>query len=183
MREAVVASLLVLVAGTHSAEAQHIASEPARGAPYRQLPPGAPAEAAGLPAMPRLAVQEPKMMDLAATGLLASAAGFVGGAIAGYWLERSRFGWSCNCDDPGLEGMIYGAILGSALVTPPIVHESNGRRGNLALSLGGAAAIAAISLAGIEASGGGDAGLLFILGPPLLQPFSAAIIEARTMRR
>ena len=149
-----------------------------RGAPFRPLP----IDRAYTPPAVRLDVKEPGRASLTVAGLLASTAGFVGGAVAGYQLERSRYGWSCACDDPGLEGLIYGAAIGPALTTPLSVHLANGKRGSFAASFGAAAAISALSVVGLRASDGSDTVLFFILVPPVAQGISAAIIESRTAR-
>ena len=122
---------------------------------------------------------------VAVVGLLTSAAGFVGGAYLGYVVERSDLGWDCGCDDPGLEGLLYGAALGPVLLTPLSVYLANRRQGNLLVSLVVSAGIAAVAIAGLHVVGGGTWPLFLIpiFAPPVAQAFSAALIAECTSKR
>jgi hypothetical protein len=86
--------------------------------------------------------------ELAAVGLLAAAGSFFGGAYLGGMLENEFA--PCDCDDPGLRGVLIGALVAPPLVVPIAVHLT-GRRGSFLRTLGGSlaggTAVAAVGLA------------------------------------
>jgi hypothetical protein len=55
-----------------------------------------------------------------------SALGILVGGFTGYSIDRAR---DVPSEDPGLAGFIYGAGIGSALLSPTLLYLSNDRRG------------------------------------------------------
>lgn len=74
------------------------------------------------------------------------AGGFLGG-VAGYKLDRAR---NVPSEDPGLAGMIYGTLLGSALAAPLLAARAEGSCAStgpaVLLSLGATALAGAVIL-------------------------------------
>src|SRR5690606_25587843 len=70
-------------------------------------------------ATPPASVSSPpaKFATRMATGYVGELVGILGLGIVGYHIERNT--WSCNCDDPGFQGlalgMFAGAILGAGI--------------------------------------------------------------------
>jgi hypothetical protein len=123
------------------------------------------------------------LLLLVVVGVLSSAAGFVVGAFVGQEVERSV--WDCNCDDPGLWGLLYGAALGPALLTPLSVYLVNRRRGNLLVSLVVSAGIAAVAIVLLHQGVGARSslGIFVILAPAVVQAISTGLIGACTSKR
>lgn len=121
----------------------------------------------------------PTRTNLVVAGTLASVVGMVGGAYVGYHMERKGLLPGCRCDDPGLEGLIYGSLVGAAVAAPLSVHSASGGRGRLDASLGAAALIAAASALAVSA-GDGRALPVVVLGTPLAQGLAAALIQSRS---
>jgi hypothetical protein len=69
---------------------------------------------------------DPVMLTMA--GLVGSAAGVFGGGYLGYQIDRQS---EDVCDYCGLTGLLLGAAVGSAVLTPLAVHAANGGRGDL----------------------------------------------------
>lgn len=122
-----------------------------------------------------LVASDSSVGKLVGAGLLGGLAGVVGGAILGYRLERSY--WPCTCDDPGWAGLIVGGAVGSALAVPTAVHFANHRQGSLGMSMAAAGVVAALGLFAFEATGASDAGVLTLLGAPLVQVALSVAIE------
>lgn len=152
-------------------------------AAQRKSPPAhAPTRGADPVAMLQARVREaPSAGSLLLAGTAASAAGVIVGGYLGYRLDYDVLHWDCEhgCEDPGLKGMLAGAMVGSALLTPLTVHLVNGRRGSLPLACLSAAAIGSLGV--IAAAGDGAEGLLLAL--PVAQVVSAVLIERRTALR
>ena len=136
-------------------------------------------------------VLRPVLLRLAVAGLLSGAAGFFGGAFLGYQLERSRFGWSCNCDDPGLLGLLSGIALGPLLLTPFSVYLANKRQGRLSVSLAESVGITAVAIAVLYlgarvklVSPVGEVFWVFLFSAyPVAQAICAVLILACTSKR
>lgn len=130
-----------------------------------------------------VAVQEREVGTgaLLGAGLLGAVVGFVGGALAGYQIERRFF--PCSCDDPGLIGLIAGGIAGPVVAIPVSVHLANGRRGSFTRSLGVSALVAAVSAVGLAATSDSEAGLVFLFLPPFVEIGLSVGIEKSTSPR
>jgi hypothetical protein len=172
MRRMTMVMGLFLCLCVSTAEAQEL-----RGAPYRTSPIGvAVALPDTVPARPTVG-RAPTRANLAVAGTLASVVGMAGGAFVGYTLEREGIIPECRCDDPGLDGLIYGSLVGAAIAAPLSVHSANGGRGRIGASLGAAALIAAVGALGVGA-GDGDGTPVVVLATPLAQGIAAALIQS-----
>ena len=106
------------------------------------------------------------------------------GGIAGGGLGVVAGGWAGakirehECEDCGLSGLLYGAVLGGSAALPVGVHLANGGRGKLGPSL-----LASLALGG---AGLGAAALTneygILLAVPVVQLVSAIAIERATSR-
>jgi hypothetical protein len=104
-------------------------------------------------------------------GLGAATAGTFGGAVIG-----SRITTKYPCEDCGLEGLIYGAVIGESAMLPLGVHLANGHRGNYGASLLASLGIGAAGLAAAVATQEGA----IMLSVPVLQLVSSIAIERAT---
>lgn len=108
-------------------------------------------------------------------GVLAGTAGLFAGAMIGGSLENSY--WPCNCDDPGLVGAVYGALIGETMGLATGAHLGNGRRGNLGLDVLVSAGTAVLGVAMLS---GGDGSALLAL--PVVQLVAVAVTETSVGR-
>jgi hypothetical protein len=73
-----------------------------------------------------------------------SALGIFAGGFLGYTVDRAR---DVPSEDPGLGGLIFGSLAGSALLSPTLLYVANGHRGPfgraLMLSIAGTTVAAA----------------------------------------
>jgi hypothetical protein len=103
--------------------------------------------------------------------------GLVGGGLLGYKMETAS---SATCyEECGLGGLILGAWVGAAVLTPMLTHAMGGRQGNLA------AGILATSLAtvGVVAlSVQLEAGPSLFVSVPLTAAVTAILVEKHTGR-
>jgi hypothetical protein len=113
-------------------------------------------------------------------GTLGAIIGFAGGAALGYHLER-RY-WQCNCDDPGIGGLLIGSAAGSTLAVPTAVHLVNDRRGSYPRVLGASALVGAAGAFGLITTISSEAGLLFLFGTPAAQVIVATLVERSTAK-
>ena len=110
--------------------------------------------------------------DLANSVLIAavgSATGFLVGGLIGYSVDNAR---GVPSEDPGLSGLVYGALAASALFAPSLLHVANNRRGAwgraVVLSVAGTA-FAAFAFRDL------DGGL--IVGPAIQIGVSVAVLH------
>jgi hypothetical protein len=97
---------------------------------------------------------------LLAVGALAGVVGMYGGAFAGASIEEK---WApCSCDDSGLEGLLWGALVGPALTIPLSVHLTNRGRGSFFATLGSSVAA---GVAGVAIGATRGDGSLFVIAP------------------
>lgn len=89
------------------------------------------------------ATDEPSAGWMLLGGVIGGAAGLVGGAYAGYKLERATGPWP-GSSEYFPAGALWGAIAGESLLLPLGVHWGGGRRGSYAR-----AAFASVSVTGI----------------------------------
>ena len=114
---------------------------------------------------------------LAGWGLATWVGGFAAGAGIGALLPCYI---RCNSDDPGLQQAIAAGVAVASLATPVAVHIVNGRRGQLALSLGASAAIGAASIAlGLHDFDSPAAGGALLISP-LVQIGASVWLERQT---
>lgn len=113
-------------------------------------------------------------------GALGAIIGFAGGAALGYHLER-RY-WPCNCDDPGIGGLLIGSAAGSTLAIPTAVHLANDRRGSYPRVLGASALVGVAGAFGLFTTISSEAGLLFLFGTPVAQAVVATLVERSTTK-
>ena len=131
------------------------------------------------PGFPSSLQYPPSDRALVGAAVGSSLAGFVGGAAAGYLVTREFFGCADDCYYHGVYGMVLGAYLGPAVLTPITVHLANRRRGSLSSSYGASLVITALAV-----------GLPFVVplplvpvtlfGAPIAHGVSAVKIERRT---
>jgi hypothetical protein len=143
-------------------------------------PTGVSGRSAGAVQVPELPQSQPpaSVGKLAAAGFFGAAVGFFGGLLAGSRVENEWF--PCNCDDPGLAGALFGAILAPAVTTPVAVHLANRSRGSLASGFGWAALVSGASVLGMVAGLQSEAGLMFLVASPIAQIFVAVANERAT---
>ena len=136
-----------------------------------------PAEAAYILAWKseRLAAQLASRPGLYGVGFLGSALGLLIGVPAGFAVERALY--AHDDEYSGLLGAFLGAAAGTALLPPVAVHLANGRRGNLAVSLGASAGAGALVVGNVFYRGT-DGAILFAL--PLVQVVMSVEIERST---
>jgi hypothetical protein len=120
-------------------------------------------------------------VGLLAAGLLAAGASAAAGAALGYNVDRSGPSGPTG-DDPGLGGLVVGWVLAPALITPGAVHLVNGQHGSLGAGYAAAAVIAGIGLVTAHAGPPTPVAVALVVGAPVLQAASAAIMERRTRR-
>lgn len=120
--------------------------------------------------------------NLVGVGVLAAAAGTLGGAFVGYHIDDKVFNWGCEhgCEDPGIYGLVGGWFFGSALTTPLAVHLVDGRRGSLPHAYLSSGLIAGVGMALLAV--GSPRGAYVGLGAPVAQVISAVLIERKTTR-
>lgn len=125
--------------------------------------------------------QAPSAGALVLAGAAASAAGVIAGGFLGYRLDYDALHWGCErgCEDPGLRGMLAGAMVGSAILTPLTVHLVNGRRGSLPVAFLSAAALGSLGV--LAAGADATEGVFLVL--PIAQVVSAVLIERRAAVR
>lgn len=118
---------------------------------------------------------EPNVSGALVGALSGNALGLVVGGFIG---ARVELAGGTTSEDPGLDGFVFGALVGTALLTPLLTHAFAGRRGNLMLDVlavaaatGGLTALAARS----------DRGLV-VLTIPLGQIVAAVVTEVTTAR-
>jgi hypothetical protein len=115
---------------------------------------------------------------MVAAGVVAGVVGIALGAKMGYDLERTSY--SCNCDDPGLAGMVAGAFIGPALAIPIAVHVANGGKGKLVPSL---LPSLGMGIAGFAfAYGTGGTGILLVPVLPIIEIVTSIKTERRTAK-
>jgi hypothetical protein len=122
----------------------------------------------------------PSTALLVAGGLLAGAAGFFGGALAGAALTE------CEVEDDYcvLGGAIVGAGIGESLLMPVGVHVGDAGRGDLAPGMLASAAIGAAGLAGLYISDfDPPAAPVIVVVAPLAQLLATIAIERSTADR
>jgi hypothetical protein len=154
------------------------------------LPAFVPSIAAGAPARSAAAITTAldtagapaSTAGLIATGLLAAGASAAAGAAIGYNIDRSSPSPSGG-DDPGLGGLIVGWVLAPAVVTPAAVHLIDNQHGSLGASYAAAAVIAGVSLVTAHAGPPAPVAVALVVGAPVLQAASAAIMERRSRRQ
>jgi hypothetical protein len=115
------------------------------------------------------------------SGLLGAAVGFVGGAYLGHEVERKWY--DCQCDDPGLAGLLLGSFIGPAVVTPVAAHLANERRGSLGFSYAAAATIAGMGVFLLGATFNSSTAAEFVIvATPIAHAISSTVIELATGR-
>ncbi len=118
---------------------------------------------------------------LAASGLVAGAAGALGGALAG--LVASCAGREDENESCYLNSWLWGAAIGESLAVPVGVHLANGRRGSLGLSLLASAGLGALGLALLEETHYDPPGAVLVsAGIPLAQLVTTIAVERATAR-
>lgn len=88
------------------------------------------------------------------------------GGFIGYELDRTH---GVPSDDPGLEGLIWGALATSAILSPTFVYLENGSQGHLVRALAATAAVTALFVGAFSDSESGS--VLVLL--PAAQAFAA----------
>lgn len=111
-------------------------------------------------------------------GVTAGVVGIAMGAKLGYDIERAHF--NCNCDDPGLAGMVAGAFIGPALAIPIAVHLANGSKGKLLPALLPSVAMGAAGF--VFAYGTGGSGIILVPVLPIIEIITSIKAERRTAR-
>ncbi|HEX7240660.1 MAG TPA: hypothetical protein VF263_10360 [Longimicrobiaceae bacterium] len=118
---------------------------------------------------------------LAASGLVAGAAGALGGALAG--LVASCTGREDENESCYLNSWLWGAAIGESLAMPVGVHLANGRRGSLGLSLLASAGLGALGLALLEETHYDPPGAVLVsTAIPLAQLAATIAVERATSR-
>src|SRR5687768_6413938 len=110
---------------------------------------GSAARAISSAPLPSPQIRAASPVTLAAVGVLAAAASFIGGIYLGGTIENEFA--PCGCDDPGLRGALLGAALVPQIVIPVAVHWADDENGSFLRTLGGSliggAAVAAVAAA------------------------------------
>lgn len=128
-------------------------------------------------AAPRHAIEsasppaDPLALGLA--GLAGSAAGVLGGGYLGYHIERA--GGPCG-DWCGLGGLLFGAAVGSAVLTPVAVHMANGARGDLGTTVFTSAVITGVGTVLALGAGSGE----MLVAVPVLAIVGSVALERST---
>jgi hypothetical protein len=119
------------------------------------------------------ATRHPDAGGMVVAGVTAGAVGLFAGAYAGGALGGGNR--ICGDDPCGLEGALWGAVLGESVVLPLGVHLAGGRRGNYGTELVTSVVIATGGVLLAYASGSG----IPLLAVPIAQLASGIAIEAR----
>jgi hypothetical protein len=125
--------------------------------------PSAPAEPASAPAE-RAELRRP-IGKLAAVGLVAAAGSFVAGAYLGGLVENQFY--PCTCDDPGLRGLIRGAIILPQIAIPLSVHLVDDGDPSFLRTLGGSMIGAALVTGAAAVAGGDEKRTIAFFGAPV----------------
>jgi hypothetical protein len=134
---------------------------------------------------------DPSFRRVLAGSFVGGAAGVLVGGTVGGFIGGNR------CSSPGnpdscdlIRGIAVGIVVGSTLGPPVGAHLFNRRQGSLAWSLVASAAIATAGGFAIDAADRNQSGSqrtttlnAIIVGVPLLQVVTSAIVEYRTARR
>ena len=123
----------------------------------------APAEPASAPA-PQAELRRPTG-KLAAVGLLAAAGSFVAGAYLGGLVENEFY--PCTCDDPGLRGLVRGAIILPQIAIPLSVHLVDDGDPSFLRTLGGSMIGAALVTGAAAVAGGDEKRTIAFFGAPV----------------
>jgi hypothetical protein len=79
-----------------------------------------------VPAPYQVAVPQRDAANSIVIAALGSAAGILAGGLLGASIDAAR---DVPSEDPGLAGLIYGAAVGSALLSPTLLYLANDRQG------------------------------------------------------
>jgi hypothetical protein len=170
----VLISLTILTLGAaESANAQSVTPQTDLG-PRRSLVWSGTAANAPRPVQEEVQVDVSRPTSVPKLLVIGGLSGFVGlygGAFAGAVIENE---WApCSCDDPGLRGLLYGALVGPALTIPLSVHLTNHGRGSFAATFGSSLAAGAVGFA--IGTTRGDASPFIIA--PIAELVTAIIVE------
>jgi hypothetical protein len=110
-------------------------------------------------------------------GLAGGTIGFFAGGYAGFALDGGNR--VCGDDPCGVEGALWGVVLGESVVLPLGVHIANGRRGNYGTEL---LTSVGIAVGGVMLAAASDSGIPLLL-VPIAQIASGIAIEKRVPDR